>query len=256
MVLLPQRLGYFQFLNILSAAAKIRAETYTRVLRERPFLPRHHKERIVMTTKTVVADEQAKLVKPTDEQIATYTRRRHELDDRFLKGVRGVQGVLDGLQILIERDFMEDFFLDTGELSIQIPALPRPTLEELQKDRSNIKSIKRDTSTTEPTILKLYTVLRPTENSINGTEYERRILVRQNSLLGFQHRNWVRDHQDEHPALKELFGKVYIDFPALIAVGGDGDRRYPFLVSVGGRWLGRWDWIDYGFHRDGRVASK
>ncbi|OGZ52727.1 MAG: hypothetical protein A3B25_00840 [Candidatus Ryanbacteria bacterium RIFCSPLOWO2_01_FULL_48_26] len=150
----------------------------------------------------------------------------------------------------------EDCFLETNELTIQIPALPRPTLEYLQT-KYGIMSIERDTSTTEPVILKLYTVLRPGEkNSISGPEYERRIAVRQNSLLGYQHRNWVVENQGKFPALKELLGKIYIDFPALIVVVSRGYRGFPYLSNDGERWRGRWGWVDDGFDRDGRVASK
>ncbi len=150
---------------------------------------------------------------------------------------------------------VEDLFLDTGELTIELPALPRPTLEELQKDWAGIESIERDTSTTEATTLTLFTVLRPTEkDSINGSEYERRIAVRQNSLLGYQHRNWVIEHQDE-PALKELLGKIYIDFPALIVVDSSGSQNFPYANDNGKRWNPNWNWVSNDFNRNGRVAA-
>lgn len=63
---------------------------------------------IVMTAKNAVADDQDWKTLPTLEQRDQYLRREHELRDRFLKGVRKPEGVLNGLQALINRDFAGD----------------------------------------------------------------------------------------------------------------------------------------------------
>lgn len=148
-----------------------------------------------------------------------------------------------------------EFFRETGELSITIPALKRPTLKDLQAKYDWIKSIERDTSTEEAVTLSLATVLAEgSTSSIGGKEYEKRIALKHDVLLGFQHRQWLLEHQDEFPELKSLLGKVYIDFPGLVVVSRDGDRRVPYCRRLGSRWDDSWDWLDNDFDSDGRVA--
>lgn len=146
---------------------------------------------------------------------------------------------------------------DTGELTITLPALPRPTLEEL-KQYFAIKSIERDASPETPVTLTLVTVLKPGETSMDGAEYERRLAPKEDALLGFQHRQWLLDHQDEYPALKALFGKVYIDFPGIVVRFDDGRCGIPSCFRDGprgdGRWYDHWRWLGHGFNRDGYVA--
>ena len=103
--------------------------------------------------------------------------------------------------------------------------------------------------------LILGTVLREGETgSINGTEYERRLAPKQNVILGFQHRQWLLEHQTEFPELMALLGKVYIDFSGLVVVLGGGDRGVPCVSLDGRRWDGFWAWLDGDFRPDGRVA--
>ena len=150
-----------------------------------------------------------------------------------------------------------DFFLETGELTIQIPALARPTPEQLRKKYSWIKEengIERDTSPAEAITLKLGTVLRPDEKKINGGEYEKRIAPKLNLTLGYQHALWLVEHQDEFPEFMALLGKIYIDFPGLIVVRADGRRDFPYLRDDGRRWYLVWYWVGHGFNRVGRFA--
>ena len=143
----------------------------------------------------------------------------------------------------------------TNELVIEIPALPRPTLGELQAKYGWIKKIERDTSPTGPVTLVLGTVLPEGEtNSIDGAEYERRLAPKQDVLLGFQHRQWLLEHQAEFPGLMTLLGKVYIDFPGLVVVLDDGGRDVPYANRGGRRWGGDWDWLYDFFGSSGRVA--
>ncbi len=100
----------------------------------------------------------------------------------------------------------EDLLRETGEISISIPALKRPTLKQLQEKWSWIKTIERDSSTEEPLVLKLATVLSD-KNSIDGKEYERRIALSLSRLLGYQHLEWLIEHQDEYPDFMALLGK-------------------------------------------------
>jgi len=148
-----------------------------------------------------------------------------------------------------------DFFRSTGELTLQLPALPRPTLETLQGKYSWIKSIEGDNSPTEATKLELGTVFYPDEkSSINGTEYEYRLGSA--PYLGFQHACWLVDHQDELDLapFKALLGKVYIDFPGLKVVSSGGRRLVPYLSSDDERWYVNFFWLGGVFSGLGRVA--
>lgn len=157
-------------------------------------------------------------------------------------------------QIFGRREASRDFLRDTGELTINLPALPRPTLDELQKQYSWITSIERDTSPESPVTLTLATVLKPGERYIDSTEYERRLAPKPDVLLGFQHQQWLLTRQDEFPALKPLLGKIYIDFSGIVVRSVDGDRYAPCCRQGCERWFGYWSWFDDEFYDDGRVA--
>jgi len=150
-------------------------------------------------------------------------------------------------------------FRETGELTLHIPALPAPTLEDIQTKFNGrfswVKSIERNTAPTEAVTLKLVTVLREDESKIVGAEYERRIAPHQDLILGFQQAAWLEEHQDEFPEFMALLGKIYIDFSGIVVVGDDGRRGVFCLDRDGGRWYLYYDWLVYGFGRDGRVAS-
>jgi len=153
------------------------------------------------------------------------------------------------------RVVIESFFRATGELTVQIPALPRPTLEQIQAKYSWIASIERDTSPTDPVTLTLGTVLRPEEKgSITGAEYERRLISKLDVALGYQHMEWLLAHQNEFPAFMALLGKIYIDFPGLVVVDDDGSRYVPYCDQGGRRWDAIWGWLGIDFSVFGRVA--
>lgn len=147
----------------------------------------------------------------------------------------------------------KDFFTDTGELAIQIPALSRPTLAQLQA-KFWFRSVERDHSPTEAITLRLNTVLHGAEEKINSAEYERRIASRTNIILGYQQAVWLAGHQDEFPKFKDLLGKIYIEFSGLVVVGTNGERRYPYLGNAGKRWSLIWNLLGEGFYRFGRLA--
>ena len=154
----------------------------------------------------------------------------------------------------------KDCFQFTDERCvIQVPALPRPTLEELKARYSWIERIERDDSPVCPVTLRLATVLKSGEDSINGATYERRLVPRHSMLLGLQHRDWLVANQNNLPeptrtALKALLGKIYLDFPGLIVVREGGSRDFPCASGLGGRWGGHWGWSGHGLARGGRVA--
>lgn len=146
------------------------------------------------------------------------------------------------------------FFRRMEDLTIQIPALPRPTLAALQKEFTWTKGIESDISPTEAVTMELATILRPNEEAIGGREYERRL--GQTSYLGFQHALWFVEHQDD-PKLKKfkaLCEKICIDFPGLKVVGSGGRRGVPGLGSASMRWYLSFGWLEYDFHRGGRLA--
>ena len=138
------------------------------------------------------------------------------------------------------------------KLNIAIPALPRPTLEELQNEWNWIARIEKDDSPETEVALEIGTVLKDGESRIGGREYGKR---RPAARLGCQHAKWLVEHQDEFPGFAALLGKIYIDFPGLVVVHEDDDREVPYLNGVGGRWELRWDWADDVLGPDGRVAS-
>ncbi|MBI3114338.1 MAG: hypothetical protein HYZ07_00060 [Candidatus Harrisonbacteria bacterium] len=154
-----------------------------------------------------------------------------------------------------------DFLRNTGELTIRVPALLRPTLSELKAKypAMNIVSIERDTSPTEEVTMNLSTVLRSDEMGkkqyINGTEYERRLASCLADLHGFQQLEWLVEHQDESPVFTALLGKIYVDGPGIVVADANGIRRVPYLHQDGPRWKLRWHWLGFVFYSLGRVGS-
>lgn len=177
----------------------------------------------------------------------------------WLNNLEGLKKVLRET-LLPPVPLVQDFLRETEELSIQIPALKRPTLKQLQEKWSWIKSIERDNSTEEPVTLNLATVLRVDEKNLinnNNKEYERRLSPNISRLLGCQHFEWLVSHQDEYPVFMNLLGKIYIDFidfPGLVALGKDGFRGVPYSNQNGERWGASWRWLSGNFHQNGRVA--
>lgn len=182
-----------------------------------------------------------------------------ELDRQLIRGLKNAGSglTLDHLQAVVEhRNPFGDFFRETGEFTIKIPALKRPTLEELQEKYNWIKSIERDISPEGPLTLTLGTVLLPSENRIDGKEYKRRLVFVPSAPLGLQHRDYMLDHQDnpELAPFNAYLGEFYVDFPGIIVVHGDGDPALPYVDDGGKRCDGGWRWADSGLNDYGRIA--
>ena len=143
-------------------------------------------------------------------------------------------------------------------MTITIPQLKKPTLEELKKTHTWIDRIETDTSPTESVpleLLELFNLVPEGGDYITGEEYTKR---REGlPLLGYQQAQWLVQHQDdpELAEFKALCGKFYIDFPGLIVVDADGDRYFTYLYVHGGRWYLYWNRVGDDLRRYGRVAS-
>lgn len=116
----------------------------------------------------------------------------------------------------------EQEFRETTEITVEIPALPRPTLEELQEKFPWIKSIRRDSSPTEVVTLKL--------------GYERRLVSSPNMVLGYQQAVWLIEYQDKIFSLTALLMRNYVDFSGLAVVDELGDLSVLCLRNDNGRW--------------------
>ena len=193
----------------------------------------------------------------TDEDIALVLEERPDLFAGF-----GGQVVETARIIRGDRDC---FRLMDEAVVIEIPALKRPTLAEVQASWSHIKKIERDDSLEGPVTLRLATVRKSTEPSVDGPTYERRTqkLRDEGKLFGFQQRQWLIANQDNEKAIPDpkvrvalnaLIGQVYVDFSGLIVVDADDDRCIPCASISGRRWYGFWHSIGSSFYSCGRIA--
>ena len=147
-----------------------------------------------------------------------------------------------------------DHFRLTGEVEIRIPALPRPSLKELQERAPWIEAIERDTSPEKPITLTLATVICENEVRIGGEILMLRHASIPRELLGFQHLRWLLDHKAECSEFAALLGKVYVDFPGIIVLCASGIRHFVCCRMGGRHRLSCWCRYDCGFNEDGRVA--
>jgi hypothetical protein len=129
-----------------------------------------------------------------------------------------------------------NFLEITDELTIPMPALPRPSFEELQRDfpRRMFHKIDRDTSPTTSGTMLLAKVLRPDDGDFISSEaYERRIAFAKDSLLGYQHLRWLLANQGAYPAFQALVGRVWIHFPGIYVIT-KAPSSIPNTVSFSG----------------------
>ncbi len=144
------------------------------------------------------------------------------------------------------------FLQDSGKLTLSLPALPRPTLEEYQKEfylifgsapppmgerRIHwITSIARDTSPIGAVKLVLGTIFPANDKKkmISGAEYQRRLAPHRSHLMGYQHAAFLEERQEKWPDFMALLAAekriVSIDFPGLVVKSRWGDLSFPSLV--------------------------
>lgn len=108
-------------------------------------------------------------------------------------------------------------------LEIRILALPRTPASEICR-KYGFRSVVDNSPETEVVM-----VLKTRLQTVSGT-------------LGLSQALWVVEHQDELPVeFMALLGKIWIDFPATIAVFSYGRRMIPFLDQDGSsRWYLYW----------------
>jgi len=154
---------------------------------------------------------------------------------------------------------VKDFVDSTGvlrnveEIKIQIPALHRPMLGELQAHYW-IRSIRRDISRTGAAIFSLATVLFSDEDFLDGREFRSRIMWQSNAVLGFQHAYWLMICHNEFPELRSLILQdIQILFPGLI-VTDDNDEFCPILVKNCGILKLMWRPLSENFDAKKRIA--
>lgn len=142
---------------------------------------------------------------------------------------------------------------ETGELAVEIPALRRPTLQQIRKRYPWIGSIERDDSPEGPVTLKLATFLLD-EERIDGSEFERRLVLHPDVLLGLQHVDWFLKRQREYPAFMKLLRNIYVEFPGIVLVDDTGNRSVPCCCKRGAHWIRRWELLENGLGVHGRLA--
>jgi hypothetical protein len=135
---------------------------------------------------------------------------------------------------------MRDFLCGTNdEISIKIPALPRPTLVDFRGDYPYISTIVRDFSPRGPVTFRLATVLNKGELSVGGPEYQRRLVMSDlRRVLGFQQLAWMIAHQDDYPVFLSFLGEFSIDGSALTVIDENGVENTPYICKNNG--TGRW----------------
>ncbi len=159
------------------------------------------------------------------------------------------------------------FRMTDRDLVIQIPALRHATLEEIRAEYDAIYAIESDTSTEQAVTLRLGTVLRITEARIDPESHERRLqnLRTKGLLLGFAHRKWLLENQDNpaaipdpkvRAALRALLRKVYICFPGtVVRSSGSVSLCSPHIDDYCGQyWMPLWQDYVSCFHSNCRLA--
>lgn len=165
----------------------------------------------------------------------------------------------EGVELLLADEFIisrkERKLRSVEMIEVHIPATPKSNSKSILKKYDFLRSIEKDDSPEGEVVMTFATALRgEDENSISGSEYELR-LQKITGILGYSQAVWLVENQDKLPKeFMDLLGKIYVDFPATIAVSVGGGRCVPFLRLRAGRWFLDWHWLEDGFSSDGRVA--
>ncbi|MFH1246364.1 MAG: hypothetical protein V1489_01125 [Candidatus Liptonbacteria bacterium] len=147
----------------------------------------------------------------------------------------------------------------TDELSLALPALARIPDEEVLARYPFIHGedgIERNVSPEGPVTSLLATVLRDSEQWVDGPEYELRVKPHLAITLGLPQGLYLVENQDKPKlaAFKALCEKVYIDLHGIRVVNGSGHRSVGCLRGSGGRWYLNWDRLASRVYQDDRIA--
>lgn len=158
-------------------------------------------------------------------------------------------------QRVISEGMPDEVFRWVDKFTLKIPALPRPTLPELQARFPWIES-KQDTSPKEALTLRFASVLLLNEEKIGGAKYERRLgpKLKLNLCLGYQHAIWLEEHYGKSLSFVALLKKFYVDFPGLVVAGESGRRYISGLSWVGAQVDLCWGYLGHGASQRGCFA--
>ncbi len=161
----------------------------------------------------------------------------------------------------------ESFFRYASELALRVPALQKPTLEEIRAKAPWVREIEHDISQDSAGFLRIGTILGEDEqNTIKGEEYKRRLSVIPYEFFGYQHADFLVRNQDEFPEFVKIFKEVYenepvvysrpcLDFLGVVVRDENGSQDVPHIaVSHDERLILGWTWLARGFRINGRIA--
>jgi hypothetical protein len=179
----------------------------------------------------------------------------------FIEANFNLEGKTGGYMV---EDRNKDYFrLTSDEIAIDIPALPRPTLAELQE--YGICEIVRDDSPEEAVTLRLGLVLDPTEKHLpaHDTYWLRTMRLRSSGrLLGFQHWKWLLKNLDRIKAAANSKVRAAvegcgfsIEFPGTVMRSYDCNRTsFPSLGFSGAQFQCWHDFSGCGTYSPGLIA--
>ena len=125
------------------------------------------------------------------------------------------------------------------ELTALIPALPCPDLEEIREKFSWVEAVARHCPPTPQVTLQLFKAQRlPGLESVNSVQDGQRELVIRSMhfLLGYQHANWLAQHQNRFPDLLANLWKIKILFVGHVVADAKGELSVPVLGPNPTRW--------------------
>ncbi|MDP2629590.1 MAG: hypothetical protein Q8P45_02725 [Candidatus Harrisonbacteria bacterium] len=139
-----------------------------------------------------------------------------------------------------------------GSREIIVPALPRPTLRQIQEDFPFVKDILSDDSPQGPLTVRLFSLFDgQNDEEMSGAQYEFLLRPHRGKLLGFQHAAWLARNRKHFPELEKLLLQVSVDF-AGIRLSAFGEPRVLYLASG---WQIRLSRADEDVDQDNLVAA-
>jgi hypothetical protein len=149
----------------------------------------------------------------------------------------------------------QGMFEVSGAFSVSIPALPRPTLAEIQRRFCWIQEILVDVSPTSEVSFGLARPLYSGEAFLRRESYEERLgFLPAGTALGFQHACWLVEYQDDHLWFRNFPDRVLVDFPGFTAGHTNNGCVSPFLSRAGECWTMGFRWTGADLNQRWRTA--